>query len=166
MAGLDGPHVPGQGSWGAPGLVQAVRVALMVGGWGVVRPSRGCREDGSTSGRQEGGSPRRIGSWTLYSFSFVTYRMAECVLQLFLPGGGISHQGGSLGGDDQVSSRYDRLPPFIGPVLGGVDDARRTLDVGGLVLDDHESVVGALHPAVLSIAEILAAGCAVPVGWS
>ena len=85
---------------------------------------------------------------------------------VILAGGGITHQGGSLDGNDQVSSRYDRLPPFIGPVLGGVDDARRTLDVGGLVLDDHESIVGALHPAVLSIAEIQAAGCAVPVGWS
>ena len=83
-----------------------------------------------------------------------------------LAGWGIAHQGGSLDGNDQASSRYDRLPPFIGPVLGGVDDARRTLDVGGLVLDDHESIVGALHPAVLSIAEIQAAGCAVPVGWS
>ena len=83
-----------------------------------------------------------------------------------LAGWGIAHQGGSLDGDDQVSSRYDRLPPFIGPVLGGVDDARRTLDVGGLGLDDHESVVGALRPAVLSIAEIQVAGCAVPVGWS
>lgn len=99
------------------------------------------------------------------SFSFVTYRMVGCVVRLFLLGGGITHQGGTLDGDDQVTSRYDRILPFIGPVLGDVDDARRTLVVGGLALDDHKSVIGAHHPVVLNIADIQTAGCAVPVGW-
>lgn len=71
--------------------------------------------------------------------------------RLLLVIGRISHQSGSLGGNDKVSSRCDRDPAFGHPSLGDVDDAGRALFGMGSCFHDDKTAVRTNGPVVLHV---------------